>query len=96
MEWKVSSWKRITSIKLWGEEEIPLSAVEIGFHTKTQREINSPWDAARSIHRSMVWRGRSWGGRGRGEEGGVGTEEEEQEEVDEATEGLGERNGASE
>lgn len=25
-----------------GEEEIPLSAVEIGFHTKTKREINSP------------------------------------------------------
>lgn len=25
-----------------GEEEIPLSAVELGFHTKTKREINSP------------------------------------------------------
>lgn len=54
MEWKVSSWKRISSIQLWGEEEIPLSAVEIGFHTKTKREINSPWDAARSNHRGMA------------------------------------------
>ncbi len=54
MEWKVSSWKRISSIQLWGEEEIPLSAVEIGFRTKTKREINSPWDAARSIHRGMA------------------------------------------
>jgi len=25
-----------------GEEEIPPSAVDIGFHTKTKREINSP------------------------------------------------------
>lgn len=89
MEWKVSSWKRISSIQLWGEEEIPQSAVEIGFHTKTKREINSPWDAARSIHGGMAREGEA-----KGE-----VEDEEEEEVDEATKewDWGERfKGASE
>ena len=61
-----------------GGEEIPQSAVEIGFHTKTKREINSPWDAARSIHRGMAVEEKA---EGKEEE----EEEEEEEEVDEAT-----------
>lgn len=36
------SHERELALSSSGEEEIPLGAVEIGFHTKTKREINSP------------------------------------------------------
>lgn len=56
MEWEVSSQKkRYRSLLFYkGEEEIPVSAVEIRFHTKPEWEINSPWAAARSVYTSTA------------------------------------------